>query len=95
MVVAFFGSTILAVVLLRFLPVFFTPLMFIRMHEQLQEGRELKLSHSWVSLEKMSPSMPVAVFDDINDDDPREEDYDCGAYMHVDDYNELRNSIKK
>lgn len=61
MVVAFFGSTILAVVLLRFLPVFFTPLMFIRMHEQLQEGRELKLSHSWVSLEKMSPSMPVAV----------------------------------
>ena len=61
MVVAFFGSTILAVVILRFLPVFFTPLMFIRMYEQLQEGQELKLSHSWVSLEKMSPSMPVAV----------------------------------
>ena len=34
-------------------------------------------------------------FDDINDDDPREEDYDCGAYMHVNDYNELRNLIKK
>lgn len=61
MVVAFFGSTILAVVVLRFLPVFFTPLMFIRMYEQLQQGQELKLSHSWVSLEKMSPSMPVAV----------------------------------
>ena len=61
MVVAFFGSTILAVVILRFLPVFFTPLMFIRMYEQFQEGQELKLSHSWVSLEKMSPSMPVAV----------------------------------
>ena len=61
MVVAFLGSTILAVVILRFLPVFFTPLMFIRMYEQLQEGQELKLSHSWVSLEKMSPSMPVAV----------------------------------
>lgn len=61
MVVAFFGSTILAVVLLRFLPVFFTPLMFIRAYEQIQEGRELKLSHSWVSLSKISPSMPVAV----------------------------------
>ena len=29
-------------------------------------------------------------FDDINDDDPRDECYDCGAYMHDDDYTELR-----
>ncbi len=57
----FFGSTILAVVLLRFVPVFFTPLMFIRCYEQLSEGRELQLSHHWVPLEEMSPSMPVAV----------------------------------
>ena len=61
MVVVFFGSTILAVVALRFIPVFFTPLMFIRLAEQNQEGKELKLKHSWVSLEKISPSMPVAV----------------------------------
>ena len=61
MVVVFFGSTILAVVALRFIPVFFTPLMFIRLAEQHQEGKELKLKHSWVSLEKISPSMPVAV----------------------------------
>lgn len=32
-------------------------------------------------------------FDDINDDDPTEEDYDCGAYMHVDDHNELRQQM--
>ena len=32
-------------------------------------------------------------FNDINDDDPREEDYDCGAYMHINDYNELQNLI--
>ncbi|MCR4583387.1 MAG: monofunctional biosynthetic peptidoglycan transglycosylase [Prevotella sp.] len=59
--VAFFGSTILAVVALRFLPVYFTPLMFIRCYEQLTEGRELKMRHHWVPLEKISPSMPVAV----------------------------------
>jgi len=41
------------------------------------------------------PTKNCYYFDDINDDDPREEDYDCGAYMHVDDYNELRNQIKK
>lgn len=33
-------------------------------------------------------------FNDINDDDPREENYDCGAYMHQDAYEELRGLIK-
>ena len=60
-VVAFFASTILSVVILRFIPVWFTPLMFIRCGEQISDGRELKLKHSWVSLDEMSPSMPVAV----------------------------------
>ena len=58
---AFFGSTILAVVALRFLPVYFTPLMFIRLAQQAGEGRELKLSHHWVSLDQISGHMPVAV----------------------------------
>lgn len=60
-VVAFFASTILSVVALRFLPVFFTPLMFIRCYEQVKEGKDLKLSHHWVSFEKISPNLPVAV----------------------------------
>ena len=60
-VVAFFASTILSVVALRFLPVFFTPLMFIRCYEQVAEGKDLKLSHHWVSLDKISPHLPVAV----------------------------------
>ena len=60
-VVAFFASTILSVVALRFLPVYFTPLMFIRCYEQVKEGKNLKLSHHWVPLEKISPSLPRAV----------------------------------
>ena len=60
-VVAFFASTILSVVALRFLPVYFTPLMFIRCYEQVKEGKDLKLSHHWVPLEKISPSLPRAV----------------------------------
>ena len=35
--------------------------MVIRCYEQLTEGRDLKLSHDWVSLSEMSPSLPVAV----------------------------------
>ena len=61
MVVAFFGSTILSVVALRFVPVWFTPLMFIRVAQQVAEGREVKLQHRWVSIDKMSPDLPVAV----------------------------------
>ena len=60
-VVAFFASTILAVVALRFVPVYFTPLMFIRCYQQISEGKDLKLKHHWVALDKISPSLPVAV----------------------------------
>ena len=58
---AFFGSTILAVVALRFLTVYFTPLMFIRLVQQAGQGKELKLSHHWIPLNEISPDMPVAV----------------------------------
>lgn len=61
MVVAFFGSTILVVVALRFIPVYFTPLMFIRCAEQITNGESIKLHHHWVSLDKISRHMPVAV----------------------------------
>ena len=60
-VAAFFGSTILAVVMLRFLPVYFTPLMFIRLAEQVKNGDELKMHHHWIPLDEMAASMPVAV----------------------------------
>lgn len=61
MVVAFFGSTILSVVALRFLPVWFTPLMFIRVVEQVKEGRDIKLHHHWVPLSDISEHLPKAV----------------------------------
>jgi len=60
-VVAFFASTILSVVALRWLPVFFTPLMFIRLGQQIDEGKSLTLHHHWVPLEEISPSLPTAV----------------------------------
>ena len=60
-VVAFFASTILSVIAYRFVPVYFTPLMFIRCGQQMAAGETLKLRHHWVSLEKISPSLPVAV----------------------------------
>lgn len=58
---AFFASTILVTVAYRFVPVWFTPLMFIRAVEQVKNGEELKMHHHWVSLNEMSKYMPVAV----------------------------------
>ena len=53
----FFGSTVLAVVMLKFVPVYYTPLMFIRLFQN--EG--MKLEHHWVPMSEISRQMPLAV----------------------------------
>ena len=60
-IVTFFVSTILAVVAYKFLPVYVTPLMIIRCVEQIADGHSPRVEHKWISLDDMSPSMPVAV----------------------------------
>jgi len=57
----FFSSTILAVVAYRFLPVYFTPLMFSRCVEHVKNHETPRLHHHWVSMDKISPHLPVAV----------------------------------
>lgn len=59
--VAFLVSSVLSVIILKFMPVYYTPLMFIRLGEQLIDGQELKLEHEWVPLSQMSNNMPRAV----------------------------------
>ena len=59
--VAFFASTILSVIALRFVPVYLTPLMVMRCVEQIGEGKSVKLKHHWVPLEEISPQLPMAV----------------------------------
>ena len=61
MVVAFFASTLLAVVALKVMPVWFTPLMFIRSAQHISDGEMPRMHHRWVTLEEISPEMPVAV----------------------------------
>ncbi len=60
-VIGFFGSTILAVIAYRFLPVYVTPLMFIRTAEQIVDGKDIIWHHGWKPIEKISPHLPVAV----------------------------------
>ena len=57
----FFVSSILSVIVLRWVPVYVTPLMLIRCAQQWSRGEHMRLHHSWVSLDEMPPSLPVAV----------------------------------
>ena len=60
-VVAFFASTILSVAVLRYVPVWCTPLMFIRLGQQLGRGEQVRWHHEWVPIEEIAPALPVAV----------------------------------
>lgn len=60
-VAAFFASTILAVVAYKVIPVWFTPLMFIRSAQQIGNGDMPKMHHRWVPLTEITPDMPLAV----------------------------------
>ena len=57
----FFVSTLFVVLLFRFVPVPVTPLMVIRMVQQVSDGQMPRLKHHWVPLDSMSRYMPVAV----------------------------------
>ena len=60
-IVSFFVSSILSVVALRWLPVSITPLMVIRCVQHLAKGKPMANHHKWVSLDSISPYLPVAV----------------------------------
>lgn len=57
----FFISTITAVVIYRFMPVYITPLMVIRSVQQMFAGESPKWHHTWVPFDKISPHLPMAV----------------------------------
>lgn len=61
LVLFFFISTILAVVVYRFVPVYITPLMVIRSVQQVFKGENAGWHHTWVAFDKISPHLPMAV----------------------------------
>ena len=84
----FIGLSIFSVILFRFVPVPFTPLMAIRMVEQLIAGKDVIFKKDWVSLDKMSAALPLAVI--AAEDQNFEEHYgfDLDAISKAREYNE-------
>ena len=60
-VIFFLASSFGAVFLGKFLPIYYTPLMFVRLAEQSADDRPIKLSHQWVPMEEISRNVPLAV----------------------------------
>ncbi len=54
-------SSLAMVVLYRFIPVYYTPLMFIRLYEQVKDGKSMKLAHHWVPMEQIPQALAQAV----------------------------------
>ena len=61
LLIFFFTSTILSVVILKYIPVYVTPLMLIRCVEAGMDGKTPAINHRWVPLEKISHNLPQAV----------------------------------
>ncbi len=61
LLIFFFVSTLGAVVAFKYMPVYFTPLMFIRCAEQSASGETPHIDHKWVPLTEMSHNAPQAV----------------------------------
>ena len=57
----FFGLSILSVIIFKFVPVPFTPLMITRAIDQKLDGQEMTSSHDWVPIEEISPNIQKAV----------------------------------
>jgi monofunctional glycosyltransferase len=61
LLLGFFVLSILSVIVFRWVPIPFTPLMIFRLVEQASEGKDLKLYKDWQPIEKISPHLPLAV----------------------------------
>lgn len=56
-----FGLSLFTVILYKFVPVYYTPLMIIRLYEQHKEGKKGRLQHRWVPLDRIAQPLVQAV----------------------------------
>ena len=80
----FFLCTLLIVLIFKFVPIPFTPLMLLRHIEARQEGCRLDIQHEWIPLEDISPNLIAAVinYEDAKFYKHRGFDWDAIRYAH-------------
>lgn len=84
----FFIASLLSVILFRWVPVPITPLMLIRCVEQKMDGKEMRLKKNWVSFEKISPHLQLAVVCSEDQNFLKHNGFDFEAIEKALEYNE-------
>lgn len=87
-IIPFFVSTIFFVVLYRFIDPPVTPLMIIRLAEQLTAGESMRLNKEAVPIGKISPAMQTAVIASEDNLFLEHQGFDFKAIEKAKDYNE-------
>ena len=75
----FLITSIVSVILFRFVPVPVTPLMIIRCVEQKSEGKDMRLKHDWVPLEEINEKLQLAVVCSEDQNYLKHSGFDWGA----------------
>lgn len=84
----YFAITICLVILLRWIPVYVTPLMVIRAVEQKMDGKPMKLEKSWKPLSEISPDLQLAVVCTEDQNFLKHHGFDFGAIQKAIKHNE-------
>ena len=77
-----------SVLLFRFVPIPFTPLMLIRCVEQKSDGKDMKLRKDWTSIDEMSAAMPLAVIASEDQNFEEHFGFDMDAIRKAQAYND-------
>ncbi|MHC1707960.1 MAG: monofunctional biosynthetic peptidoglycan transglycosylase [Bacteroidales bacterium] len=93
-IILFFGSSILLTILYRFVPPPFTPLMLIRVTEQLTGSDPVRLKKDWVSLDKISNNLEQAVVAAEDNEFMEHYGFDFEAIKKAQEYNKKHKRTK-
>lgn len=80
--------SVASVIVFRFVPIPFTPLMAQRMAGQLINHKPIRFSKDWVSIEKMTPLLPLAVVASEDQNYLEHSGFDTKAIEEAMKYNE-------
>lgn len=94
LLILFFGSSILFVLLYRFINPPITSLMLIRIAEQAIRGEHLRLTKVWEPIDKISPSLQLAVVASEDNRFLEHSGFDMEAIRKAQDYNERKKGKK-
>lgn len=94
LVLLFLISTILSVLLLRFIPIPFTPLVFTRMYEQYHHNKEIVFKKDWVPINEISKQLQRAVISSEDQNFVDHYGFDFDAIGKAYEYNKNKKGSK-